>query len=136
HRPRAAAVPAEPRREPSRCSRLRGWRTEPAHARARCVSERSKPATDPASTAIDRPRLKWWREAIYIGVVYFVYSTVRNKFGSAGGGPGHAAGVSYGHALDVVDIERKVHLFLEQNIQSWYLDLPAQGLIQFWNVFY
>ena len=77
-----------------------------------------------------------WREVVYIVGVYLVYSTVRNRFGSAGGEPGHANGVAYGHALDVIHFERKVGLFFEQTAQSWYLDLPAHGLIQIWNVFY
>jgi hypothetical protein len=77
-----------------------------------------------------------WREVVYIAAVYFVYSTVRNKFGSAGGEPGHANGIAYGHALDLIDVERGLHLFFEQPLQSWYLDLPANGFIQVWNVFY
>ena len=32
-------------------------------------------------------RRRIWREIVYILAVYFVYSTVRNKFGSAGGEP-------------------------------------------------
>jgi hypothetical protein len=77
-----------------------------------------------------------YREVIYIVAVYFVYSTVRNRFGSAGGAPGHANGIAYGHALDVIDLERNLRLFFEQRLQSWYLGLPEQGFIQFWNVFY
>jgi len=77
-----------------------------------------------------------YREVIYIAAVYLVYSTVRNKFGSAGGAPGHANGIAYGHALDVIDLERNLRLFFEQRLQSWYLGLPGHGFIQFWNVFY
>jgi hypothetical protein len=77
-----------------------------------------------------------WREIVYIVGVYLVYSTVRNKFGSAGGAPGHANGIAYNHALDVIDLERHLGAFFEQAAQSWYLELPAHGLIQVWNVFY
>jgi len=77
-----------------------------------------------------------YREVIYIAAVYVVYSTVRNHFGSAGGPPGHANGIAYGHALDVIDLERNLRLFFEQRLQSWYLDLPGHGFIQFWNVYY
>ena len=77
-----------------------------------------------------------WREIVYIVGMYLVYSTVRNRFGSAGGAPGHANGVAFGHALDVIHFERGVGLFIEQTVQSWYLDLPAHGLIQVWNIFY
>jgi hypothetical protein len=38
--------------------------------------------------------------------------------------------------LDVIDLERNLHLFFEQHLQSWYLDLPGHGFIQFWNVYY
>jgi hypothetical protein len=77
-----------------------------------------------------------WREVAYIVGVYLVYSAVRNKFGSAGGPPGHANGIAFGHAQDVIRFEKNVGLFIEQTAQSWYLDLPAHGLIQVWNVFY
>lgn len=83
-----------------------------------------------------RRRLRVWREVVYIVLVYSIYSFVRNRFGSAGGEPGHAAGIAYGHALDVIDIERGVKLFFEERLQSWYLGLPGQGFVQFWNVFY
>jgi hypothetical protein len=77
-----------------------------------------------------------WREVVYIVGIYLVYSTVRNRFGSAGGEPGHANGIAFDHAIDIVDIERGLKLFFEQSAQSWYLDLPAHGFIQAWNVFY
>ncbi len=83
-----------------------------------------------------RARRPIYRELIYIAAVYLVYSTVRNHFGSAGGAPGHANGIAYGHALDVINLERNLRLFFEQPLQSWYLGLPAHGLIQIWNIFY
>ena len=91
-------------------------------------------AVDELSTAPRRRPV--WREIVYIVGVYLVYSAVRNRFGSAGGEPGHANGIAYDHALDVVDVERAIGLFFEQAAQSWYLDLPANGFIQVWNVFY
>ena len=92
----------------------------------------------PVATSVDAPRRTRpiWREVFYIVAVYLVYSTVRNRFGSAGGAPGHANGIAYGHALDVIDFEKWFGLFFEQSLQSWYLSLPAHGLIQIWNVFY
>lgn len=83
-----------------------------------------------------RPKLRLWREAMYILAVYLVYSTVRNRFGSAGGEPGHANGISFGHAIDVIRVERGVGLYVERTIQDWYLSLPGEGFIQVWNVFY
>jgi hypothetical protein len=64
--------------------------------------------------------------------VYVVYSFVRNKFGSAGGDPGPA----FGHAKTIIDIEEWLHLYVEPGIQRWYLDLPGNGLIRLWNVYY
>jgi hypothetical protein len=93
-------------------------------------------AAVPESAAAPPRRRPIWREIVIIVAVYLVYSTVRNRFGSAGGAPGHANGVAYGHALDVVNFERALGLFVEQTMQSWYLDLPAHGFIQAWNVFY
>jgi hypothetical protein len=91
--------------------------------------------SDEPEAAVARRR-PVWREVIYILAVYLVYSTVRNRFGSAGGAPGHANGIAFGHAEDVVEFERGLKLFFEQSTQSWYLDLPAHGFIQIWNIFY
>ncbi|MEO7555011.1 MAG: phosphatase PAP2 family protein [Acidimicrobiales bacterium] len=92
-------------------------------------------ADGPAPAAADRhPRL--WREAVYIVVLYLAYSSVRNHFGSAGGPAGHANGIAYGHALDIIHIEQRLHLFFEEDLQDWYLGLPSAGLIQVWNLFY
>jgi hypothetical protein len=82
--------------------------------------------------ALDRGGLRWWKEAILAAAIYLVYSVVRNQFGSAGGDPGPA----YGHALDIIAVERSMHLFFEPDLQAWYLDLPADGLIRLWNVYY
>ena len=94
----------------------------------------SQAASDSQSTLTRKRPV--WREIVYIVGVYLVYSTVRNKFGSAGGEPGHANGIAYDHALDIIDIERTLGAFFEHAAQSWYLELPAHGFIQFWNVFY
>ena len=88
-------------------------------------------AAEPAP-APPRARLRWWKEVGYGIGVYAVYSFVRNRFGSAGGNPGPA----FGHAKDIVHIERWLHLFFEAHLQHWYLDLPGRGLIRGWNVYY
>jgi hypothetical protein len=89
---------------------------------------------EPAQPAPPAPRarLRWWKEVLYGVAVYAVYSFVRNRFGSAGGDPGPA----FGHAKDIVHIERWLHLFFEPHVQRWYLDLPGKGLIRGWNVYY
>jgi len=85
-----------------------------------------------AEQADDRAGLRWWKEVLFAAGVYLVYSVVRNQFGSAGGDPGPA----YGHAVDVIHLEKTLHLYFEAAVQQWYLDLPAHGLIRLWNVYY
>jgi hypothetical protein len=97
----------------------------------------TEPSADPAEpSAAVVPRLRWWREVLYILAIYFVYSTVRNQFGSAGGPAGQSNGIAYEHALQIIRIEDAVGLYFEQQLQEWYLGLPADGWIGFWNVFY
>jgi hypothetical protein len=80
----------------------------------------------------DRSGLRWWKELLLAVAVYVVYSIVRNQFGSASGDPGPA----FGHAKDLIDIEEALHLYIEPGLQQWYLDLPGNGLIRLWNVYY
>lgn len=83
-----------------------------------------------------RPRLRWWREVLYTLGIYGVYSTVRNQFGSNAGTLGEANRIAYEHALDIIAIQDAMGLYIERTLQRWYLDLPADGFIGFWNVFY
>ncbi len=83
------------------------------------------------------PRLRWWRELLYTVGIYFVYSTVRNQFGSNAGTEGESVNrIAYEHALEVIDVQDAVGLYFEHTLQRWYLDLPYEGFIGFWNVFY
>ena len=81
-------------------------------------------------------RLRWWREILLIVAFYGLYSFVRNLFGSQGTGPDVDASVAFEHARQMIDLERAVGLYFEQRLHEWYLDLPADGLIRFWNIFY
>ncbi|HEX8582711.1 MAG TPA: phosphatase PAP2 family protein [Acidimicrobiales bacterium] len=81
-------------------------------------------------------RLRWWRELVYIGAFYLLYSAVRNLFGSEGGSVAHARDVAFGHAEVVIAIERAVGLFFEERLQRWTLSLPGHGGIVAWNVWY
>ena len=58
----------------------------------------------PQTTVPSRPpvRLRWWHEALFIGIFYAVYSAVRNQFGSAAVDPGRALD----NALDIIELER------------------------------
>lgn len=88
-----------------------------------------------------RSRLRWWRELVYAAVFYGVYTLVRNTFGSNGSarhGLVNPVAVqhAFGHAKDVIRIERAVGLFVEPRLQRWYLGLPHHGFIRFWNIYY
>ena len=80
-------------------------------------------------------RLFWWKEALIIGVGYFIYSWTRNQFGSnriaADGVPEQA----FGNAEKVIRFERLVGLFHEESIQEFFLAWP-RAFIQFWNTYY
>ena len=78
-----------------------------------------------------KTRLRWWKEAIYVLLFYGVYSVVRNKFGSAGGGGAEHA---FNNAKDIIQVERWLGSFHEETIQEWFLG--AKWFIQFWNLFY
>ena len=62
-----------------------------------------------------------------------MYSWVRNQFGSAVEGPVDTA---FANAERIIDIQDAMGLWFEPALQQWYLDLPAMGLIRFWNIFY
>jgi len=97
-----------------------------------------EPGSDdsPAVAARRRLGLRWWKELLYVAAFYGIYSIVRNTFGSAGSTSQLASETAYGHALDVIKIERFFHLFVEPPLQSWYLSLPGNGLIRGWNIYY
>jgi hypothetical protein len=91
--------------------------------------------TAPATTEVATPAsegLRWWHEVLLAGAFYFVYSQVRNLFGA---GP-ESRSIAFGHAQDVIEIERTLHLWIEPHVQSWYLSLPSHGFIKVWNVYY
>ncbi len=78
-------------------------------------------------------RLRWWREVGYCIAFYVVYSWIRNQFGSAGE---DSARIAYEHARDVIGVQDALGLWIEPELQRWYLDLPAMGLIRVWNIYY
>ncbi|CAN5546984.1 phosphatase PAP2 family protein [soil metagenome] len=90
------------------------------------------PRRPEAVTAAGR-RLRWWREVAYVLGFYLVYSWIRNQFGSAGN---DAARIAYEHALDIIRVQDAIGLWFEPELQRWYLDLPARGLIRVWNIYY
>lgn len=97
-----------------------------------------RPATD---ESVETSRLRWWKELIFVWVFYEIYSLVRNQFGSSGSASHGkisptAVAHAFGHAHDIISIEKSLGLFFEPHLQHWYLGLPAHGIIRFWNVYY
>ena len=78
--------------------------------------------------------LRWWRELIYVVLVYAAYSGVRNQFGSGGGAVDPEP--AFNHAKAIIQLQRNISLYFEDSLQRWYLDLPLHGLIRFWNIYY
>ena len=74
--------------------------------------------------------IRWWREALLIGLFYLGYSLVRNQFASAAVGPG----LALNNAEIVIELERSLGLYIESTVQGWFLGWDA--FISVWNVFY
>lgn len=95
----------------------------------------STPGTDDdrtPATASGR-RLRWWREVGYVIAFYLVYSWIRNQFGSAGEG---STEIAFQHAKDIIALQDAIGLWFEPALQQWYLDLPYEGFIRVWNIYY
>jgi len=88
--------------------------------------------TEPLEAPPESEGLQWWHAALLAGAFYFVYAQVRNFFGA---GP-ESRLIAFGHAKDVSQVEDALHLWIEPRLQSWYLDLPSNGFIRFWNIYY
>jgi len=80
--------------------------------------------------------LRWWREALYILGFYGIYSLVRDLQGSSGGtsATAQATVTAFHHALNVIRLERDLHLFHERAIQQAFIH--AKLFLQFWNLYY
>ena len=75
-------------------------------------------------------KLLWMRELLLIGICYVFYSWVRNQFGSAS----VSAETAYRNAEYMIDLEKFFGLYLEPDIQRWFLDW--EWFLRFWNIFY
>jgi PAP2 superfamily len=78
----------------------------------------------------DRYGLRWWKELLFVGCFYGVYTIIRDQFGSASVGATHALH----NAERVVRLERWLGLFHEQQIQHWFLAWPT--FIRAMNLYY
>ena len=81
-------------------------------------------------TTTSAPRLRWWREVLYVVVFYALYSSVRNLFGSARVSPQRA----FSNAVRVIDFEKSIGLFHEAWVQARFMG--THWFIRFWNVYY
>jgi hypothetical protein len=75
------------------------------------VATSTRSAAEAAGHEVATSRLRWWREVLYIGAFYALYTWIRNQFGSAS----VDSFVAYDHALLIIDIERSVGLFHEES---------------------
>ena len=76
------------------------------------------------------PRLRWWREVLYVLVFYSVYSFIRNKGVDDAG----ARLDAYRNAKQIIRVEERLGSFHEEAIQDAFL--PWDWFIKFWNIFY
>ena len=105
------------------------------------MTETARCQTEPVAVSKEG-RLRWWKELALAGVFYGIYTTIRDLFGSSGAAANGnsvnpvAVAHAYGHALDIIHLERSVGLYDEPRLQRWYLSLAAHGLIRVWNIYY
>lgn len=94
----------------------------------------SAPAAAPGALRSRHPTAspRWWHEVVLAGIFYFVYSQIRNLFGAGT----ESRDIAFGHAKDIIAIEKALHLWFEPQLQRWYLSLPNDGFIRLWNIFY
>jgi PAP2 superfamily len=74
--------------------------------------------------------LRWWKELLFVGCFYGVYTVIRDEFGSAAVGTTHALH----NAEHIIRIEQWLDLFHEQQIQHWFLRWPS--FIRLLNLYY
>lgn len=77
-----------------------------------------------------RAGLRWWVELVTLAAFYGIYTFTRNQFGSAAVEPS----VALENAEIMIDVERAMGLYFEQQLQELFIDWTA--FIQFWNLFY
>lgn len=78
-----------------------------------------------------RPRLRWWREVLYVIAFYAVYSAIRNA--GARNGPA-AREVAQANAFDIIRWEKATFMYHEEAIQQAFLGW--EWFIKFWNIYY
>ena len=77
-----------------------------------------------------QPRLRWWREVLYVLSFYAVYTLIRNR-GLDIDKPVQA----FTNAKRVIRVEEFLHSFHEKWVQDLFYP-GAKWFLQFWNIFY
>lgn len=93
------------------------------------ASTRTQPEGSQSSAVAQSP-LHLWREVVYVGVFYGLYTLVRNSQGSAR----EARGQAFTNAKRLIRAERLLGMFHEESIQEFFL--PTRRFIQFLNTWY
>ncbi|MDQ1392612.1 MAG: hypothetical protein QOF30_1589 [Acidimicrobiaceae bacterium] len=71
----------------------------------------------PPAASHPKPRLRWWREVLYILAFYAAYTAVRDLRGNRPVSRAQA----FTNARRIISLERFFGLFQEHRIQSWFL---------------
>ena len=136
--PRAEGTRRSPSGPPPERARAEDDAPEPEPSAAKQQERGTTRALDEPTDDEGAPRwdwgLRWWRELIYVVLVYAAYSGVRNQFGS--GGSDVDPEPAFNHAKAIIQLQKNIGLYFEDTLQRWYLDLPLHGLIRFWNIYY
>jgi hypothetical protein len=85
---------------------------------------------DPKAPDSRSVRLRWWMEAVYVGLFYAIYTGIRNTQGSARVGVEHA----FTNAKRIVGMERAIAIYHEERIQQAFLN--TRGFMRGLNIFY
>jgi len=83
---------------------------------------------NPTSREARSRELRWWREVLYAGGFYFVYSLIRNATAA------DSASVAFRHARTVIHAERLLGMYHEESIQDLFLHY--HWLVRALNVYY
>jgi len=94
------------------------------------LTKKAGPHVSPKKIVEDfRRKPLWWREIFYVLVLYGIYSVVRNVQGSV-----LSVTTANDNALDIVELQKTLHIFNEQAIQEFFL--PNDGFIKALNIYY
>ncbi len=84
-----------------------------------------------SARASQQPHLRWYREVLTTLAFYFIYSAIRNEFGSNAVSPTRALH----NASRVIRVERFFGLFVEPDLQRFFLDWGS-AFMRVWNLYY